>query len=108
MIAPRTSHLAPRDARLAPRASHLAPRASHLAPRASLLALIGNTPLVRLEPLETAGSRVYAKLEWQNPGGSVKDRAAARMIADGKTSGALLPGARSSTRRRATPASPTR
>jgi cysteine synthase B len=35
---------------------------------------------------------LYAKAEWQNPGGSVKDRAAARMIADGEASGALTPG----------------
>ena len=35
---------------------------------------------------------MYAKAEWQNPGGSVKDRAAARMIADGEASGALVPG----------------
>jgi cysteine synthase B len=57
-----------------------------------VLQLIGNTPLVRLEPLESNGSRVYAKLEWQNPGGSVKDRAAARIIAEGERRGALLPG----------------
>ena len=57
-----------------------------------LLALIGNTPLLRLEALETHGSRLYAKLEWQNPGGSVKDRAAARMIAEGERAGALQPG----------------
>ena len=35
---------------------------------------------------------LYAKAEWQNPGGSVKDRAAARMIAEGEASGALRPG----------------
>ena len=35
---------------------------------------------------------LYAKAEWQNPGGSVKDRAAARMIADGEASGRLRPG----------------
>ena len=63
-----------------------------LHPPASVLRLIGNTPLARLEALESNGSRIYAKLEWQNPGGSVKDRAAARMIADGEKSGALLPG----------------
>ena len=34
---------------------------------------------------------IYAKAEWQNPGGSVKDRAAARMIAEGEQSGALTP-----------------
>ncbi len=57
----------------------------------SIVDLIGNTPLVRLSSFE-AGLRnveLYAKAEWQNPGGSVKDRPAARMIADGERSGAL-------------------
>jgi cysteine synthase B len=53
---------------------------------ASVLDLVGRTPLARI------AERVFAKLEWQNPGGSVKDRAAARMIADGARSGALPPG----------------
>jgi cysteine synthase B len=53
--------------------------------------LIGRTPLVRLRRFEreTPGVELYAKAEWQNPGGSVKDRAAARMILDGEASGAL-------------------
>jgi S-sulfo-L-cysteine synthase (O-acetyl-L-serine-dependent) len=58
---------------------------------ASVVDLIGNTPLVRLSSFE-AGLRnieLYAKAEWRNPGGSVKDRPAARMIADGERSGAL-------------------
>ena len=58
---------------------------------ASVVDLIGNTPLIRLSSFE-AGLRnveLYAKAEWQNPGGSVKDRPAARMIADGERSGAL-------------------
>jgi cysteine synthase B len=57
----------------------------------SIVDLIGNTPLVRLSRFE-AGLRnveLYAKAEWKNPGGSVKDRPAARMIADGERSGAL-------------------
>src|SRR5215208_5153863 len=57
----------------------------------SVVHLIGNTPLIRLSGVE-AGLRnveLYAKAEWRNPGGSVKDRAAARMIADGERSGAL-------------------
>ncbi len=41
---------------------------------------------------ETPGVELYAKAEWQNPGGSVKDRAGARMIADGEASGALRRG----------------
>ena len=57
----------------------------------SVIDLIGNTPLIRLSSFE-AGLRnveLYAKAEWRNPGGSVKDRAAARMMADGERSGAL-------------------
>jgi cysteine synthase B len=60
----------------------------------SILDLIGRTPLIRLRKFEREcpGVEIYAKAEWQNPGGSVKDRAAARMIADGEASGALKPG----------------
>jgi cysteine synthase B len=60
---------------------------------ASVLDLIGNTPLVRLRRFEreTPGVELYAKAEWQNPGGSVKDRAALRMVLDGEASGALRP-----------------
>jgi cysteine synthase B len=72
--------------------SPIAHRPSAIDHRTPILRLIGNTPLVRLEALETNGSEIYAKLEWQNPGGSVKDRAAARMIMEGATSGALQPG----------------
>jgi S-sulfo-L-cysteine synthase (O-acetyl-L-serine-dependent) len=68
------------------------PQSSSIGHRPSVIDLIGNTPLVRLEALETNGSRIFAKLEWQNPAGSVKDRAAARMIAEGERSGALRPG----------------
>src|SRR5262245_2585166 len=60
----------------------------------SVLELIGHTPLVRLPHFEreTPGVELYAKAEWQNPGGSVKDRAAFRMITDGEASGRLRPG----------------
>src|SRR6185503_12277736 len=48
-------------------------------------------PLIRLSTFEGGLGNVelYAKAEWKNPGGSVKDRPAARMIADGERSGAL-------------------
>ena len=71
------------------------PRAARLASRSSLLALIGNTPLLRLDGFAELAGRdveIYAKAEWLNPGGSVKDRAAARMIDEGERSGALTPG----------------
>jgi cysteine synthase B len=60
----------------------------------SVVDLIGNTPLVRLRSFEAGlrGVELYAKLEGKNPGGSVKDRPAARMIAEGERSGALRPG----------------
>jgi len=60
----------------------------------SVLDLIGRTPLVRLHTFEreTPGVELWAKAEWQNPGGSVKDRAAARMILEGEASGALTRG----------------
>jgi S-sulfo-L-cysteine synthase (O-acetyl-L-serine-dependent) len=63
----------------------------HLRTAGSVIDLIGNTPLIRLSSFETDLKNVelYAKAEWRNPGGSVKDRAAARMIADGERSGAL-------------------
>ncbi len=50
----------------------------------TVLDLIGNTPLLRLRVPQSVspGVELYAKAEFQNPGGSVKDRAAARIIAD--------------------------
>jgi cysteine synthase B len=64
------------------------------APGSSVLDMIGRTPLVRLHQFEreTPGVELYAKAEWQNPGGSVKDRAAARMILEGEASGKLTGG----------------
>ncbi|MCU1385796.1 MAG: cysteine synthase [Acidobacteria bacterium] len=64
------------------------------APDSSVLDMIGRTPLVRLHQFEreSPGVELYAKAEWQNPGGSVKDRAAARMILEGEASGKLTPG----------------
>ena len=59
----------------------------------SVVDLIGHTPLLRLRTFERdcPGVEVYAKAEWQNPGGSVKDRPAARMIAEGERKGTLTP-----------------
>src|SRR4029077_2675225 len=60
----------------------------------SILDLVGRTPLIRLRQIEKEcpGVEIYAKAEWQNPGGSVKDRAASRMIAEGEVSGKLKHG----------------
>ena len=59
----------------------------------SILAAIGHTPLVRLR-LEGVpeGVAIWAKCEWFNPGGSVKDRTALSLISEGERSGALRPG----------------
>ncbi|MFE3448431.1 cystathionine beta-synthase [Nonomuraea sp. NPDC059194] len=59
----------------------------------SLIELMGNTPLVRLHKV-SAGlpAQVLAKVEYFNPGGSVKDRIAVRMIEAAEASGALRPG----------------
>jgi cysteine synthase B len=56
-----------------------------------LLATIGNTPLVRLEKIsrEFPGVEIFAKAEYFNPGGSVKDRAALNMVLEGERSGKL-------------------
>jgi S-sulfo-L-cysteine synthase (O-acetyl-L-serine-dependent) len=53
--------------------------------------LVGNSPLLRVRMFEREFPRleVYAKAEWFNPGGSVKDRAALSMIEDGERRGAL-------------------
>jgi len=56
--------------------------------------LIGNTPLVRLNRLSPkGGATIYAKVEYANPGGSVKDRICLNMIDEAERSGQLKPGA---------------
>ena len=63
-------------------------------PGSSLPERIGNTPLVRLDHIlgGLQGITLLAKAEWANPGGSVKDRAAASMVADVRDRGLLRPG----------------
>ena len=57
------------------------------------LALIGNTPLVRLAgPSSAAGAEIFGKCEFVNPGASVKDRAALAIVEDYEARGQLLPG----------------
>ena len=60
----------------------------------SILSKIGRTPLFRLERIdrEFPNVSIYAKAEWLNPGGSVKDRPALRMILAAEQSGRLRPG----------------
>lgn len=55
--------------------------------------LIGDTPLIRLSALEPhGGAQLWAKLEYLNPGGSVKDRAALGLIVEAERQGRLKPG----------------
>jgi cysteine synthase B len=59
--------------------------------RDSILQSVGNTPLIRLSRAIDVpkGVKVYAKAEWYNPGGSVKDRPALRIVEDAEASGRL-------------------
>ena len=63
-------------------------------PGSTLLDRIGNTPLVRLERIaaELPGVQILAKAEWTNPGGSVKDRAAAAIVLEAMRQEKLCPG----------------
>ena len=58
------------------------------------LALIGDTPMIELTSLDFGRCRVFAKLESQNPTGSIKDRIAMSMVDAAESSGALKPGGR--------------
>jgi cystathionine beta-synthase len=59
----------------------------------SLLDLVGNTPLLRLQRVtDDARPTVLAKVEYMNPGGSVKDRIAKRMVEAAEADGSLEPG----------------
>src|SRR5258708_37851691 len=60
----------------------------------SLSSLVGNTPLLRLRSVTRGipGATVLAKVEYFNPGGSVKDRIALRMVTAAEASGQLKPG----------------
>jgi cysteine synthase B len=59
-----------------------------------LVQRIGNTPLVRLERIarDLPGIQLLGKAEWVNPGGSVKDRAAAAIVSEGRRTGQFAPG----------------
>jgi cysteine synthase B len=71
-------------------ATQIVPPVSRLV-ATDLLQLIGHTPLIRLDriTLDLPGIEIYAKAEFFNPGGSVKDRAALNMILDGERTGKL-------------------
>jgi cystathionine beta-synthase len=58
----------------------------------SVIDLIGNTPIVRVNHLDTGPCSLYLKLESQNPGGSIKDRIGLKMIEDAEKAGLIKPG----------------
>ena len=64
-----------------------------MGPKEDILAVVGNTPLVRLRRVaEGVQGAVYAKLEFMNPGGSVKDRIALHLVREAEESGRLRKG----------------
>jgi len=71
----------------------LAPPEVRSSTATNLLDQIGNTPLLKLERMaaDLPGVEIFAKAEFFNPGGSVKDRAGLNMILDGERSGKLTP-----------------
>jgi cysteine synthase B len=78
----------------APFSAHRAPEPAIARPGLSLRERIGNTPLLRFDQLTAHLPLVtlLGKAEWHNPGGSVKDRAAANIVAEGRRSGQFSPG----------------
>src|SRR5271167_4901131 len=74
--------------------AHHAPEPAEPRPGLSLLERIGNTPLLRFDGLTAhlPGVTLLGKAEWHNPGGSVKDRAAAGIVAEGRRSGRFAAG----------------
>src|ERR1700727_870620 len=61
-------------------------------PFKSALELIGHTPMLELRQFDAGPCRLYAKLESQNPGGSIKDRIGLSMIEAAERAGTLAPG----------------
>src|SRR5688572_23726400 len=59
----------------------------------NVLQLIGNTPIVKAQHLDTGLCELYLKLECMNPGGSIKDRIGLRMIEAAEARGDIRPGA---------------
>src|ERR1700748_2212123 len=58
----------------------------------AILGLIGNTPLIEISRFDTGNSRLFVKLENQNPTGSIKDRMALAMVEAAERDGHLQPG----------------
>ncbi len=79
---------------MAARVAVISPEGAQARTGHRLLEQIGNTPLLRIERVTARFPQVefYAKAEWFNPGGSVKDRAAYAMVREGERRGRLRPG----------------
>ena len=58
----------------------------------NLLEMVGNTPVVRINNIDTGPCELFVKLENLNPGGSIKDRVGIKIIEEAEKSGALMPG----------------
>ncbi len=74
--------------------AHRTPEPTPPRPGQTLLDRIGNTPLLRFDRLteQTPNVTLLGKAEWYNPGGSVKDRAAANIVSEGRRSGRFTSG----------------
>src|SRR5580698_8857035 len=59
----------------------------------NVLEMVGNTPMLELTHLDTGLCRLFLKLEFMNPGGSIKDRIGRTMIEEAEKRGELKPGA---------------
>ena len=66
--------------------------AQHIVEREGLLGTVGNTPIIPLRHLHSGAVEIYAKAEWHNPSGSVKDRPAAAILREALQSGDLSNG----------------
>lgn len=79
---------------LAPQRDPIVDAATARSAGESLLERIGNTPLLPLDMLtrDLPAIQLFGKAEWYNPGGSVKDRTAASIVAEARHSGKLAPG----------------
>jgi cystathionine beta-synthase len=69
------------------------PHATAPRPYRDVLEMIGNTPMIEFARLDTGLCRLFGKLEYMNPAGSIKDRIGKRIIEEAERTGALKPGA---------------
>ena len=60
----------------------------------NILEMVGNTPMLELQRMDTGPCRLFVKMESMNPGNSIKDRIAIRMVEAAERDGRLKPGGR--------------